>query len=229
MVSMALNAHGGAGRLDGESETFVVGFHGAQITSKENRSQPSDIAPTLNEDPRLMIAHTLSADGFDASEDGTGRGSPLVVSAFLPGQGSKGRGIGYADEQSPTLRSGDGSAKNIGISFRTAGDGNVYESGEQTAPLTTGTDRAANVTQPGHGQAVRRLTPMEWERLMGFPDRYTLIPYPRTKDAKDGPRYKAIGNSISVPTLRWIGQRIQTVEDVLAELILARPLVPGKI
>ena len=47
---------------------------------------------------------------------------------------------------------------------------------------------------------------------------YTNIPYPRAKQAKDGPRYKAIGNSISVPTLRWIGQRIQTVEEVLAGL-----------
>lgn len=50
---------------------------------------------------------------------------------------------------------------------------------------------------------VRRLTPMECERLQGFPDRYTAIP-----KAKDGPRYKALGNSMAVPVMRWIGQSI---------------------
>jgi len=56
-------------------------------------------------------------------------------------------------------------------------------------------------------RAVRRLTPRECERLMGLPDDYTLITY-RGKPAADGPRYKAIGNSIAIPDLRWIGQRI---------------------
>jgi DNA (cytosine-5)-methyltransferase 1 len=59
--------------------------------------------------------------------------------------------------------------------------------------------------------AVRRLTPREWERLQGFPDDYTLIPY-RGKLAADGPRYRAIGNSMAVPVMRWIGQRIMEVE-----------------
>jgi DNA (cytosine-5)-methyltransferase 1 len=63
------------------------------------------------------------------------------------------------------------------------------------------------------GMQVRRLTPRECERLQGFPDDYTLIPY-RGKSAKDGPRYKALGNSFAVPVVRWIGQRIQMVEDL---------------
>lgn len=53
----------------------------------------------------------------------------------------------------------------------------------------------------------RRLTPRECERLQGFPDDYTLIPY-RGKPAADGPRYKALGNSWAVPVVRWIGWRI---------------------
>ena len=57
--------------------------------------------------------------------------------------------------------------------------------------------------------AVRRLTPVECERLQGFPDNYTNIPW-RTKDeSPDGPRYKALGNSWAVPNVRWIGKRIQ--------------------
>ena len=60
------------------------------------------------------------------------------------------------------------------------------------------------------GMAVRRLTPRECERLQGFPDDYTLITY-RNKPAADGPRYKALGNSMAVPVMRWIGQRLQQV------------------
>ena len=59
--------------------------------------------------------------------------------------------------------------------------------------------------------AVRRLTPRECERLQGFPDDYTLISH-RGKPAADGPRYKALGNSMAVPVMRWIGERITMVE-----------------
>lgn len=64
--------------------------------------------------------------------------------------------------------------------------------------------------------AIRRLTPTECERLQGFPDDWTLIPY-RNKPADqcpDGPRYKACGNSMAVPVMRWIGERIQMVESI---------------
>ncbi|EPL8454518.1 DNA cytosine methyltransferase [Pseudomonas aeruginosa] len=87
------------------------------------------------------ITHTLKAEGFDASEDGTGRGQPITPEAA----------------------------------------------------------------------GVRRLTPREGERLQGFPDDYTLIPW-RGKPAEecpDGPRYKSIGNSKAVPVVRWIGRRLK--------------------
>lgn len=54
---------------------------------------------------------------------------------------------------------------------------------------------------------VRRTTPLEWERLMGFPDGYTAIEY-LGRPAADAPRYKALGNSMAVPVMRWIGERI---------------------
>ena len=63
---------------------------------------------------------------------------------------------------------------------------------------------------------VRRLTPTECERLQGFPDNYTQIPY-RNKTAEscpDGPRYKAMGNSMAVPVMRWIGERINMVNSI---------------
>lgn len=130
----------------------------------------------------------------------------------------------------------------VAQAYRTAGDGAAYAEGDCTAPLTTGTDRSAqliafdttqitskaNRSNPKPGapchplaarahapavatqMAVRRLTPRECERLQGFPDDFTLIQY-RGKPAADGPRYRALGNSMAVPVLRWIGQRIQEV------------------
>ena len=56
--------------------------------------------------------------------------------------------------------------------------------------------------------AVRRLTPIECERLQGFPDNYTNIPWRKKPESPDGPRYKAMGNSMAVPVMRWIGERI---------------------
>ena len=64
--------------------------------------------------------------------------------------------------------------------------------------------------------SVRRLTPTECERLQGFPDSYTQIPWRGKEPEKcpDGPRYKALGNSFAVPCMRWIGERIQAVEAI---------------
>lgn len=63
---------------------------------------------------------------------------------------------------------------------------------------------------------VRRLTPIEYERLQGFPDNYTKVPHNRKDASKcpDGPRYAACGNSIAVPVLEWIGRRIQMVDKL---------------
>ena len=58
---------------------------------------------------------------------------------------------------------------------------------------------------------VRRLTPRECERLQGFPDDYTLVEY-RGKPAADGPRYKALGNSMAVPVMRYLGEQIAKIE-----------------
>jgi DNA (cytosine-5)-methyltransferase 1 len=62
--------------------------------------------------------------------------------------------------------------------------------------------------------AVRRLTCVECERLQGFPDNYTNIK-PKGKQTPDGPRYKALGNSMAVPVMNWIGQKIQKVQDLI--------------
>lgn len=65
---------------------------------------------------------------------------------------------------------------------------------------------------------VRRLTPVECERLQGFPDNYTNIPWRGKEASPDGNRYKTLGNSMAVPCMNWIGRRIQMVQDILDEL-----------
>lgn len=80
-----------------------------------------------------------------------------------------------------------------------------------THTMGTGTTGGAATIAVAQAYAVRRLTPVECERLQGFPDDWTNIPF-RGKPAADGPRYKAIGNSMAVPVMRWIGERIAIVD-----------------
>jgi len=82
-------------------------------------------------------------------------------------------------------------------------------------PLVTdarglGDGLVAPTLQPTLTMAVRRLLPVECERLQGFPDDHTNIPW-RGKPAPDGPRYKSMGNSMAVPVMRWIGERLDRV------------------
>ncbi|MFT0939698.1 phage N-6-adenine-methyltransferase [Enterobacter hormaechei] len=163
--------------------------------------------PVITQSVNGDIAHTLKAEGFDGSEDGTGRGTPIIAMAH--GQG--GAEI-KTDNSAPTLTCNhEAPIAAYGIPGNWIGHapengGNATEPMHDVAPCLTVADR--------HGVAmsmsVRRLTPIECERLQGFPDNHTLISW-RGKDAAecpDGPRYKAIGNSMAVPVMRWIGERI---------------------
>ncbi|MBJ6542455.1 phage N-6-adenine-methyltransferase [Enterobacter hormaechei] len=161
------------------------------------------IAQSVNGD----ISHTLKAEGFDGSEDGTGRGTPIIAMAH--GQG--GAEI-KTDNSAPTLTCNhEAPIAAYGIPGNWIGrapenGGNATEPMHDVSPCLTVADRHGVATSI----SVRRLTPIECERLQGFPDNHTLIGW-RGKDAAecpDGPRYKAIGNSMAVPVMRWIGKRI---------------------
>jgi DNA (cytosine-5)-methyltransferase 1 len=90
-------------------------------------------------------------------------------------------------------------------------------SGQMSVPQTdvdmTQTLGAKNPMAVAQAMAVRRLSPKECERLQGFPDNYTDIK-PKGKATPDGPRYKALGNSMAVPVMAWIGKRIQEVDAI---------------
>jgi DNA (cytosine-5)-methyltransferase 1 len=75
-------------------------------------------------------------------------------------------------------------------------------------------DKHESTTYVQTAMQVRRLTPVECERLQGFPDGYTNIPWRNKPESPDGPRYKALGNSMAVPVMRWIGERINEVSKL---------------
>ena len=85
-----------------------------------------------------------------------------------------------------------------------------YKQDKISSALTASMDNLTDIPIAGNKLQVRRLTPVECERLQGFPDNYTRIPYRGKPESEcpDGPRYKAIGNSWAVPVVRWIGKRI---------------------
>jgi DNA (cytosine-5)-methyltransferase 1 len=184
-ISTAINAHGGpAGRLDFESETFIA-FQGCGTnlsigeisgTLAMNCGSAAGCAP--------MVAHTLRAEGFDASEDGTGRRIPLVPVAIAFDCKASGRnGFGVGDI-APTLRA----------------------MGHKDSHQNSGGQIAVQ-----QGWAVRRLTPVECARLQGFPDHHSRIPW-RGKPAEqcpDGPQYKTFGNSMAVKVMRWLGEKLE--------------------
>ena len=120
-----------------------------------------------------------------------------------------------AGDIAPTLRSGghDKSHANGGVMPAVAFDWQSGGDARGLDPKDTAQLQRSQVPATMQGMAVRRLTPRECERLQGFPDDYTLIPY-RNKPAADGPRYKTLGNSMAVPVMAWIGRRLAFVHTI---------------
>ncbi len=90
-------------------------------------------------------------------------------------------------------------------------ENNAHGPDDVTGPLLKGSPTGGGRPLPAvalANMAVRRLTPTECERLQGFPDSYTNIPWRKKEESPDGPRYKALGNSMAVPVMAWIGRRI---------------------
>ena len=160
------------------------------------------------------VFHTLRAEGFDASEDGTGRGVGAVAVTILEVGKRTGTsttdpraGLGIAEDGDPMYALQAGAQHGVAVAF------GVSENPDLAHCLRSGASKAdkhESTTYVVPGMQVRRLTPTECERLQGFPDGHTLIPWrgKPAEDCPDGPRYKALGNSMAVPVMRWIGARI---------------------
>jgi DNA (cytosine-5)-methyltransferase 1 len=113
--------------------------------------------------------------------------------------------VNETDVTSTLTKAGIGTNVAQPIAFPSTLSGTQCASAENIAPSMG----SANPTAVATPMAVRRLTPVECERLQGFPDGYTNIPWRKAAESPDGPRYKALGNSWAVPVVAWIGQRIQ--------------------
>lgn len=149
------------------------------------------------------------ANGSNISEDispSLTKGDKHAVVAFA-NQNSEHRTMNV-DTISPTLEK---NKIHSVVDTRIYQQDEIHMHNEVMSTLVKGThNNAGHHTKTFTGSIARRLTPLECERLQGFPDNYTLIP-----GAKDGPRYAAIGNSMAVPVMRWIGERIDVVDKII--------------
>ena len=168
-------------------------------------------------DSTLIPTHPLcmatGQSGAEVSQDGTGptltcnHEAPIaaIPHAFDARQNEV---CQYGDRAGSLDTDGHSQA----VALRGREGGGVAELGGDKAHALRASQGGGDKPHVLNGMSVRRLTPRECERLQGFPDDYTLIPY-RNGWAKDGPRYKALGNSMAVPVVRWIGERIQAVDE----------------
>jgi len=114
----------------------------------------------------------------------------------------------------PTCSQGGTAILQTAVAFSSNMSAPDYQTDGTTPTLKLGGHGGGNPPAFSDGSQVRRLTPTECERLQGFPDDYTQIAW-RNKEAEncpDGPRYKAMGNSMAVPVMHWIGRRIEMIE-----------------
>jgi len=178
---------------------FVVGYLGdwkrAAAVLFERESLSGHPAPSRQAREEVAGTVTTRSGSVGTDEACSGYLQP-TWSAELPSTLDKSKmpAVAFAQNQVGEVREG-----NVANTLNT----NLNASGRNTPMLR-------------QASAVRRLTPKECERLQGFGDNYTQIPW-RNKPAEncpDGPRYKAMGNSMAVPVMRWIGERINMVNSI---------------
>ena len=172
-----------------------ISFDMAQITSKVNgtRVEPGLPVSTLAKGSQMHVAQPVFFE--PRSPDGVPRIYPM-------------------DGAAPTLNTMGGGQREPCVTHAVGTD--LYNgaiTGDVAVPMTNRADGTGTGPTVMQQMAVRRLTPIECERLQGFGDNYTDI-QPKGKPTPDGPRYKALGNSMAVPVMAWIGKRIQEVENI---------------
>jgi DNA (cytosine-5)-methyltransferase 1 len=197
-----------AGTLGGSSQSG--GFRTADLDNSgafipvcfggNRTSGPIDVTPALLAQPGSGFKCDFESETF-------------ITTAFAHQQGGS-IGLHTADDCALTLQSHQGQAVAFDTTQITSpGNFSNPKPGDACHPLAA----EAHAPAIAYAAAVRRLTPRECERLQGFPDDYTAILW-RGKPAAecpDGPRYKALGNSMAVPVVRWIGRRIAMVDAIL--------------
>ena len=187
--------------MDFETETFIV--------------QPS-------RDPAAALTQNY---GKQPDNSDTGLGPNLVINkarAFVQNSRSEVRFIGGDGDHVGALAADAGVQQQNYVlapqaplpAYGISNDPTPKWAEEIMPPLQCKDKGGGRMDVVAHGYRVRRLTPLECERLQGFPDNWTAITY-RGKPAADGPRYRAIGNSMATVCMAWIGQRIEEVDRIV--------------
>lgn len=190
--------------------TGGVPFLATTITTRGGKGPDSDATTTL-------ITHALTAEGADASEDGSGRETPLVPVDLAQVTSGENRSNPQAGDPAGT----PAATSRPAVAFGEARDVGVGEEVSPSVRTGSGGSQVGVVAA-----AVRRLTPVECERLQGFPDGWTakrvdlaLVgnrwePTERgTVEQADSGRYRQLGNSIAGPVFAWVAEGIVMVDD----------------
>ncbi|RYC72152.1 DNA cytosine methyltransferase [Spirosoma sordidisoli] len=190
---------------------MAKGQANAEITSEHSP------ALTCNHEAPIVVYGideecNVSENHFGSLLRGGQEGTRQAVAYRTAGDG----GIYESGDHTAALTTNTDRSANIILGFRYGAsqqDTLHHENGIMSTLPSGSNNKAGHYTKTVQGLSVRRLMPVEAERLQGFPDGYTDIK-PKGKPTPDGPRYKVLGNSIAVPVLRWIGRRIQLVHKL---------------
>lgn len=203
----------GAAKLD--TQCICYGTQGNTIdrAAYQNGSGISEqICPTLNTVDRHVVAFDTTQITSPTNGSNPQFGDPchpLCASAHVPvvefsaGNSAKAGSIGLAFDLAPTLRGGSSGTNQVPTVCMADDTSNASIDFDLSGTLKCG-GMPPSVT---NGHTIRRLMPVECERLQGFPDGWTDL-----GDTPDSQRYKALGNSMAVPVMRWIGERIADVD-----------------
>lgn len=225
----------------GPSPALAKAGHAPTVALAQNQRgelRTMDVMPSLSAerggkpggDGYAAVA-TLAVRGRGDGRDLETRDDGTANAILTPNGGRDGMGVGavafrtnHTGRDNERLRVGDGISHTLEQDHAPAVAFNITPSQSNKDYNARPTERAQALTSGGNrpsarggdlvappAMTVRRLTPREAERLQGFPDDFTLIPY-RGKAAADGPRYRALGNSMAVPCIAWLLRRVREVE-----------------
>ena len=192
-VARTLEARASSGGYDPGAHGAASGHVVTHALSAREAKGPDSDATT-----GFVLAHTLRAEGFDAGEDGTGRGTPIV--AYRKAQ--KAHDADDCERWEEADAAGTLSGHSTTTGELVLADP-ICANEQRTYTHEGNTFRVRNVV----GTIPRRLTPRECERLQGFPDDWTRYDA-EGRELADGPRYRMMGNAVSVDVPHWIGRAL---------------------
>lgn len=230
--SVTASTGGASGK---EQQLDFVGGNGRPLNAIESSHgfySESDAAQTIeaqeDQHRRNILCMATGQGGAETSEDCAvnltcNHEAPLICAGFCQGASPTAGGIGYHEQVSPTIKAGESGTAQVPAVICVHGSQDPITNTDHANAVNRNNGLENCICYENHctgvhgvaqNASVRRLLPVECERLMGFPDHHTRIPWrgKPEEDCPDAPRYKACGNSMCVNVMRWIGMRIEMAE-----------------